>query len=123
MNDRPEDPCWEACELQTARRLLRRSAPKPQPTVTTRGNVNYSSQGEHILCDETMTTCLHAADLSNADLPPRKDSCSLTNLLNRLDKFQQVGVDFILVRSREAVGPARIVNFLRFLDEPGRFLC
>ena len=35
---------------------------------------------------------------------------------------QQVGVDLILMRGREAVRRARIVDFLRALDEPGRFL-
>ncbi len=35
---------------------------------------------------------------------------------------QQVGVDLILMRGREAVRCARIVDFLRALDEPGRFL-
>ena len=48
--------------------------------------------------------------------------CCLTSLLNRIHKFQQVRVDFILVRSSEAVRPPWIVNFLRPLDEPGRFL-
>src|SRR6266513_2356300 len=35
---------------------------------------------------------------------------------------QQVGVDLILMRGREAVRCAWIVDFLRALDEPGRFL-
>ena len=29
-----------------------------------------------------------------------KDSCCLASFLNRLHKFQQVGVDFVLVRGR-----------------------
>ena len=41
-----------------------------------------------------------------------KNSGCLARLLNRLKEFQQVGVDFILVSSREAVGPARIIDFL-----------
>ena len=61
---------------------------------------------------------------SSYDLPPRKNlGRCLASLLDRLQKVQQVGVDFVLVRSRETVRPPRIVNFLRSLDEPSRFLC
>ena len=35
---------------------------------------------------------------------------------------QQIGVDLILMRGSEAVRRARIVDFLRAFDEPGRFL-
>jgi hypothetical protein len=35
---------------------------------------------------------------------------------------QEVCVDLILKRGREAVRRARIVDFLRIFDEPGRFL-
>lgn len=35
--------------------------------------------------------------------------CCLASLLNRRHEFQQVGVDFVLMRSRETVGPARIM--------------
>src|SRR5882724_6624539 len=38
------------------------------------------------------------------------------------EEGQQVGVDLILMRGREAVRRARIVDFLGALDEPGRFL-
>ncbi len=52
----------------------------------------------------------------------RKNLGCLASLLDRPQKLQQVGVDFILVCGCEAVRPARIVNFLRPFDEPGRFL-
>jgi CheY-like chemotaxis protein len=48
--------------------------------------------------------------------------CRLASLLDRPYKFQQVRVDFILVRGRETVRPAGIINLLRPFDEPGRFL-
>src|SRR5947209_16582200 len=38
------------------------------------------------------------------------------------EEGQQIGVDLILMRGREAVRRARIVDFLRALDDPGRFL-
>src|SRR5262249_26682339 len=38
------------------------------------------------------------------------------------EEGQQVGVDLILMRRREAVRRPRIVDLLRALDEPGRFL-
>ena len=54
----------------------------------------------------------HARQTSKeCDLPGTNSGC-LARLLNRLEEFQQVGVDFILVSSREAVGPARIIDFL-----------
>ena len=49
----------------------------------------------------------------------RKKLGYLASLLDRLQKLQQVGVDFILVRRCQAVRPAGIVKFLRPLDEPG----
>src|SRR3546814_9925493 len=42
--------------------------------------------------------------------------------LLRLNESEQIGVDLVLMRGREAVRRARIVDFLRTLDEPGRFL-
>jgi hypothetical protein len=38
------------------------------------------------------------------------------NRLNRLQKFQQVGIDFILMGSRETMRSTRMVNFLRALE-------
>jgi hypothetical protein len=38
------------------------------------------------------------------------------NRLNRLQKFQQVGIDFILMSSRETIRSTRMVNFLRALE-------
>jgi hypothetical protein len=40
----------------------------------------------------------------------------------RLDEGKQVGVDLILMRSREAVLGARVIDFPCALDEPGRLL-
>jgi|ERR1051325_1342634 len=76
------------------------------------------------LSDATPAVNFHARQTARgSDLPWRKDSgCCLARLLNRLQKFQQVGVDFILMGSRQAVRPARIVNFLCSLDELGRLL-
>jgi hypothetical protein len=37
------------------------------------------------------------------------------NRLNRLQKIQQVGIDLILMGSRETMRSTRIVNFLRAL--------
>jgi hypothetical protein len=55
-----------------------------------------------------------ARQFGNIRSAGRKQSrCCLATLLDRLHKFQQVGVDFILVRGSEAVGSARIINFLR----------
>jgi hypothetical protein len=48
-------------------------------------------------------------------------SCVLVPRLG-FQKGQQVGVDPILKRGCEAVRCARIIDFLRALDEPGRFL-
>jgi hypothetical protein len=42
--------------------------------------------------------------------------CCLASLLDRLHKFQQVGVDFILVSGCEAMGPARIINLISLAD-------
>jgi len=43
------------------------------------------------------------------------NSC-LANRLNRPQKFQQVGIDFILIGSRETMRSTRMVNFLRALE-------
>lgn len=63
-------------------------------------------------------------DDCQADLPERKElGCYSASFLNRVQEFQQIGIDFILMRSRETVRPARIVNLLSALDELGGFLC
>jgi hypothetical protein len=49
------------------------------------------------------------------------NSCP-ANRLNRLQKFQQIGIDFILMSSPEAMRSTRIADFLRHLDEFGRSL-
>jgi hypothetical protein len=46
----------------------------------------------------------------------------LAALLNRLEKFQQVGVDLICVRGGEAMRHAGVENLLSSLDEFGRSL-
>ena len=55
---------------------------------------------------------LHHQRIENADLPWCKDSGCLASLLNRLQKFQQVGVDFVRMRGSETMRPARIIDFL-----------
>ena len=50
-----------------------------------------------------------------------KDSGCLANLLNRLEEFQQVGVDLISIRGGEAMRQAWVKNLLSSLDELGRF--
>jgi len=53
----------------------------------------------------------------------RKHSgCCLTCLLDRLHKFQQVGVDLICIRGGEAMRQAWVENLLSSLDEHGRSL-
>ena len=57
-------------------------------------------------------------------------ACSSSLLLNLLldtalapEEREQVGIDLILMRRRDAVRRARIVDFPYVLDELGRFLC
>src|SRR6266446_907855 len=51
----------------------------------------------------------------------RKDSGYPASFLNRPQKCRQVGVDLIRVRGGETVWQARIINFLRPLDELADF--
>ena len=68
-------------------------------------------------------TFAHGRPAREGDLPWGKDSGCLASLLNRLQKFQQIGVYFILMGSRQAVRPPWIIDFLCSLDEPGRLFC
>src|SRR5262249_2171149 len=49
----------------------------------------------------------------------RRNSGCLASLLDRPDKFQQVGVDSIRMRGGEAVRQAVVENFLGSFDELG----
>ena len=70
-----------------------------------------------------LTSLLHARQTDEGMRSAgRKNLGCLSGLLDRPQKCQQVGVDFILVCGCQAVRPARIVNFLRPFDQPGRFL-
>src|SRR5437773_496681 len=106
------------------------SYPRSEPCR--RADLGWREPGEPSSYDSTrlrpvtswLTSLLaRGRSAKKSGLPREKGSGCSANFLNRLQKFQQVGVDFILVRGRETVRPARIVNFFRSLDEPGRFLC
>ena len=59
--------------------------------------------------------------IAGARFAGRKDSGrSLARLLNRLEEFQQVGVDLICMRGSETVGQAWVKKFLGSLDELSR---
>src|SRR6185295_6807097 len=59
---------------------------------------------------------------SIAILAVRRIQLSGTRLSLSLEKAKEIGVDLILMRRRDAVRCARIVDFPSALDEPSRFL-
>src|SRR5262245_9733947 len=59
----------------------------------------------------------------SGEIALKRDTVTLACSRLTPEEGQQVGVDLVLVCRREAVRRARIVNLLRALDQPGRFLC
>src|SRR4030095_8062554 len=91
--------------------LTASSPPNPPPTMMTRWRpLPVAIDGS-----------LSAGGISSSFLLTFRLQVGLHARLSRLDEREQIGVDPILVRCRETVRRARVVDLLGALDESGRF--